>query len=500
MGALTQNRKRLRLSSASPPLYSLDPEHIVDLEPLKKARITTMPPVPDLPFPPLGTPEISVSKIHRFPPPSPLSRPIHAPQRILKVFGYSVRKSRAEEKDEERASEMGNLSTTAERSLRVKVAKEEALSFLGKLETVELSDNKSSMDVDVEVLSVEEYKRLVEGHSVVSDQASEPKTPAASGLTVLISDSDDEGKMVDSPLADYGVEVKNSLYRELHASSKRRDSKLRMLDFELRLAQRKMSVLKFMRWAEDEKEEEEDLVTCALSGFNRRELLVTHESSNIMITRKDLQCLTPTAWLNDEVINVYLELLKERETRDPKKFLKCHFFSTFFYQKLSCEGSGYNYKAVKRWTTQKKLGYGLIECDKIFVPIHGSIHWCLAVINVKDEKFQYLDSLKGRNNQVLKVLARYFVDEVKDKSGNDVNVSSWKQEFVDDLPEQLNGCVCLFLITCAFSFIFHGYDCGMFMIKYVDFYSRGLDLCFGQEHMPYFRRRTAKEILMLKAE
>jgi sentrin-specific protease 1 len=27
--------------------------------------------------------------------------------------------------------------------------------------------------------------------------------------------------------------------------------------------------------------------------------------------------------------------------------------------------SGYDYKAVSRWTTQKKLGYSLIDYDKI---------------------------------------------------------------------------------------------------------------------------------------
>ena len=32
---------------------------------------------------------------------------------------------------------------------------------------------------------------------------------------------------------------------------------------------------------------------------------------------------------------MYLELLKERELREPNKFLKCHFFNTFFYKKVS---------------------------------------------------------------------------------------------------------------------------------------------------------------------
>lgn len=41
---------------------------------------------------------------------------------------------------------------------------------------------------------------------------------------------------------------------------------------------------------------------------------------------------------------------------------------------------------------------------QILVPIHQDIHWCLAVINIKDQKFEYLDSLQGRDENVLRVL------------------------------------------------------------------------------------------------
>lgn len=49
--------------------------------------------------------------------------------------------------------------------------------------------------------------------------------------------------------------------------------------------------------------------------------------------------------------------------------------------------------------------------------------------------------------------ARYIMDEVKDKSGKEIDVSSWKQEFVRDLPEQENGYVHLksFLVDCLTS-------------------------------------------------
>ncbi|KAI3713766.1 hypothetical protein L1987_72352 [Smallanthus sonchifolius] len=225
------------------------------------------------------------------------------------------------------------------------------------------------------------------------------------------------------------------------------------------------------------------MVANAFSQPSRRKVLVTHENSNITISGEVLRCLRPKAWLNDEVINVYLELLKEREKKEPKKFLKCHFFNTFFYKKLISGRAGYDYKAVRRWTTQRKLGYSLLECDKIFVPVHKQIHWCLAVIDKKEEKIQYLDSLGGIDKQVMRVLARYIVDEVKDKNGEDIDVTSWQQEYVTDLPNQENG-----------------FDCGVFMIKFADFYSRGLGLCFKQEDMPYFRSRTAKEILKLRAD
>lgn len=95
----------------------------------------------------------------------------------------------------------------------------------------------------------------------------------------------------------------------------------------------------------------------------------------------------------------------------------------------------------------------------------------------------YLDSLNGSDPTILTAVAKYFVDEVKDKNGKTIDICSWGMEYVKDLPLQQNG-----------------YDCGLFMLKYIDFYSRGLGLKFSQTNMPYFRVRTAKEILRLQAD
>ena len=55
------------------------------------------------------------------------------------------------------------------------------------------------------------------------------------------------------------------------------------------------------------------------------------------IKRADLACLKEQTWLNDEVINAYIQLLKERNERDVSNGVagRMHFFHSFFYQTLT---------------------------------------------------------------------------------------------------------------------------------------------------------------------
>ncbi|KAK8452755.1 hypothetical protein SEVIR_5G162800v4 [Setaria viridis] len=498
MGALTDSRKRLsadqRLSAdhrfpipsfppRSPPPPSKRPKLAPFLSSLDASTSATPPPNPS---PQIihaaaaastsnttgpsssSTPDSNpFPNRRRLPPPPPFQRPIHGPQRVLRAFRFGG-------PARPHSAGPGRLSPS------------------------------SPTPPPPRTLGLEQYVELV---NTVSRPA--PPTPTATTdaarekeavplEVVAIEEDGDERKQQDEQEVVSGsVEVRRvPLYKELYEeSSRKRDAKLKTLEFEVRLAEEGRLGLErladFLPRITPKKEvpepfvpltdEDEEIVRAALHGRNSREKLAVHEPSNIVITREILQCLNNQEWLNDEVINLYLDLLKERELRQPSKFLKCHFFNTFFYKKLI--SGGYDYKAVRRWTTKRKLGYSLIECDKIFVPIHKEVHWCLAVINIKDKKFQYLDSLGSMDMKVLRILARYFVDEVKDKGGQQIDALSWKQEGVKNLPLQENG-----------------WDCGMFMLKYIDFYSRDMDLIFGQKHMRYFRRRTAKEILNLRAE
>ncbi|XP_066478014.1 sentrin-specific protease 2 [Tiliqua scincoides] len=206
----------------------------------------------------------------------------------------------------------------------------------------------------------------------------------------------------------------------------------------------------------------------ALSHGQEEEVL-TH-AFKLKITRGDIQTLRNQQWLNDVIINFYMNLLVERNKRPGLPVL--YAFSTFFYPKLNSEG----YKAVRRWTK----GVDLFQYDMLLVPIHVRVHWGLVVVDIRRETIKYFDSMGQNGYRICKRLLQYLQEESKTKRNLHINASSWTLYSVKphEIPQQLNGS-----------------DCGMFACKYADFISRDKPIAFRQHHMPYFRKRMVWEIL-----
>ena len=196
--------------------------------------------------------------------------------------------------------------------------------------------------------------------------------------------------------------------------------------------------------------------------------------ANIDLTREHLDCLRPDEDLIDEVMNYYFQLLAER---DPTK--KMHFFNSFFAAMF--EG-GYEYEKVKKWS--KHAPAKIIDLDKVFIPVHvDNSHWCLAVINFVDQRFECYDSRVGNyeHADVLRSLRLYVLDEAETHSNQpDYDLSAWKDWVPGpgDVPQQDNG-----------------HDCGVFVCKFADYLSHGLDLAFSAADMPLFRNRIRQQIL-----
>uniref|UniRef100_A0A671QRQ9 Sentrin-specific protease 1-like n=1 Tax=Sinocyclocheilus anshuiensis TaxID=1608454 RepID=A0A671QRQ9_9TELE len=212
-------------------------------------------------------------------------------------------------------------------------------------------------------------------------------------------------------------------------------------------------------------------VSRALRGGIQDEVL--SEGFRLTITRKDLQTLNHLNWLNDEVINFYMNLLVER-SKQPN-LPSAYTFNTFFFPKLRRSG----YSAVRRWT--KKVD--IFSVDIILVPVHLGVHWCLSVVDFRKKSITYFDSMGGNNDEACRILLKYLKQESEDKKGQNFDTSEWtlKSKRANEIPQQMNGS-----------------DCGMFTCKYAEYITKDRPITFTQKHMPYFRRRMVWEILNQK--
>ncbi|KAG8464826.1 hypothetical protein KFE25_010194 [Diacronema lutheri] len=209
------------------------------------------------------------------------------------------------------------------------------------------------------------------------------------------------------------------------------------------------------------------------------EQVVNFEKQSVM--RKDLWTLRPAAWLNDEVINLYLKLVLARAQRDgtsvrlPTAPLRAHVFQTFFLNKLL--GRGYDYSAVRRWTKNVDL----FALDAVIVPVNErQTHWVLAVINMRSKRFEFFDSLGGTGDDVLEHLRRYVRDEHMAKKGSAIDLSGWEAVSWSSaqIPMQNNGS-----------------DCGVFMCQFASTVVRNVAINFTCADMPHIRRRMVIEIV-----
>uniref|UniRef100_A0A224Z0T5 Sentrin-specific protease 1 n=1 Tax=Rhipicephalus zambeziensis TaxID=60191 RepID=A0A224Z0T5_9ACAR len=187
------------------------------------------------------------------------------------------------------------------------------------------------------------------------------------------------------------------------------------------------------------------------------------------ISRADMHTLSDSQWLNDEVVNFYMNLLMQRSEKEGSP--RVYAFNTFFFPKLAKNG----HAALKRWTRTVDL----FSFDILLVPLHFTMHWCLAVVDFRKHHIAYYDSLCSSSEQpsCLATLQQYLEDESQHKRNHGLNWDSWTLK-VMDVPRQQNGS-----------------DCGMFTCQYAECISRDAPISFGQQHMPYFRKRVVYEIL-----
>lgn len=202
------------------------------------------------------------------------------------------------------------------------------------------------------------------------------------------------------------------------------------------------------------------------------------------IIKKDIKTLKPGTWLNDEIINTYMDMLNERDTLLSSKFpdrKASHFFKTYIMSNLGT-GEKYSFERVQKYESK----INIFELRRLYFPINiKDTHWTLAVVDMDAKQIHYYDSMNKGGHIYMNSLLMWLKDKAeKSNSGNAYDMSEWKCLDEENIPQQING-----------------FDCGMFLISYCDFLSDNLPLSsFSQEDMPDFRLKTVLKILNNKLD
>lgn len=185
-----------------------------------------------------------------------------------------------------------------------------------------------------------------------------------------------------------------------------------------------------------------------------------------VLTMDDLGTLYGQNWLNDQVMNMYGDLVMDSVPE------KVHFFNSFFYDKLRTKG----YDGVKRWTKNVDI----FQKDLLLIPIHLEVHWSLVSVDISRRAITYFDSQRTLNRRCPKHIFKYLQAEAIKKDRRDF-LDGWKGYFKMNVGRQNNDS-----------------DCGAFVLQYCKCLALGQAFGFGQLDMPRLRRQMYKELCHCK--
>lgn len=224
------------------------------------------------------------------------------------------------------------------------------------------------------------------------------------------------------------------------------------------------------RWAPHIIEKISDIIRQMLV---RPKYYVLQSRFNMQLTVGDFERLnwSTGAWLNDSIINFYMELINERSQTNPA-LPKVYAFNSFLVTSLKT--GEYTYDKVRRWTTRRKVD--LFQQDKVIIPVNGGNHWTLIIVHMDRKKVEYYDSLVGKDLMALYRVQEYLFDEHLNKRGTPWDDTDWDFELTDEPPQ------------------FNDTDCGVFICAYADAVARKTPPRVTQDEMANYRQQMMYEL------
>ena len=214
---------------------------------------------------------------------------------------------------------------------------------------------------------------------------------------------------------------------------------------------------------------EDELKLTSSEVANLRKLVLEGDEDEVLadhhhvVRRRDLATLHGREWLNDVVVNEYMEMIAEENEG-------VEVLSLFFFQQMQRYGVR-GFEKTRRWIKKDWR-----RCSLILIPICNSHHYTLVCIKMGDATVHYLDSrVESRRGSKVPFIWKDYMERYCREQGDR---RDFKVIVREDIPRQMNTV-----------------DCGVFLCHNAEREASGGRLDFSQESMPELRVKMIWEIL-----
>jgi hypothetical protein len=183
-------------------------------------------------------------------------------------------------------------------------------------------------------------------------------------------------------------------------------------------------------------------------------------------------------FLNDQIINMYLEMIAHRSTSysyQREGLPRVTVLPTLLFTVFKEQG----FEKVRRWTKRTDI----FDCDLSVIPVNMPEHWVLIVIDHGKKLLRLYDSkpdatTRGSRIKIIIDITHYLRLEHLDKKKEEYTaISEYSRTEYSHGPKQENE-----------------YDCGTYLCQTAEFLSRNKPLTFSQADMPYLKQKMMWEI------
>ncbi|ONI30506.1 hypothetical protein PRUPE_1G254600 [Prunus persica] len=220
------------------------------------------------------------------------------------------------------------------------------------------------------------------------------------------------------------------------------------------------------------------------------------DPESVEICYGDIKCLDPGCYLTSTIMNFYIRYLQQQASSKDRGIFDCHFFNTFFYEKLK-EAVAYKgndkdklFGKFRRWWK----GVNIFQKAYLLIPIHEDVHWSLVIICIPDKEEEsgpivlHLDSLGVHSpRSVFQNIKSYlkeewnYLDQEVAVSDIPISDSIWNQlpnkieEKKLAVPQQRNE-----------------YDCGLFVLFFMERFIEEAPQRLQRKNLAMFGKRWFK--------